>query len=291
MTFPIVGIGASAGGLEAVSDLLAALPSRCGMAFVLVQHLDPAHESLLTELLAKKTAMPVAQAREGVAVEPDHVYVIPPNTTLTLRHQHLHLAMRPSGPARHMPADALLKSLAADCGDASIGVILSGGDSDGALGIEAIKHEGGITFAQEPAQARFPGMPRSAIETGCVDFVLRTSEIARELVRLVRHPYLRALPAQQPGTADSERSAGAKEEEHLRRVFRRLRAAHGANFTHYKRSTLRRRIARRMAVQRIDDTADYVALIERDPTEAATLYHDFLIRVTGFFRDRTPSKG
>src|SRR6185312_9102555 len=205
MTFPIVGIGASAGGLEAVSELLAALPSQCGMAFVLVQHLDPDHESLLTELLAKKTAMPVAQAQEGVVVERDHVYVIPPNTTLTLRDQHLHLAVRPSAPARHMPADALLKSLAADRGDASIGVILSGGDSDGALGIEAIKHEGGITFAQEPAQARFPSMPRSAIETGCVDFVLRAREIAHELVRLVRHPYLRAVSQPVP-QAQSEES-------------------------------------------------------------------------------------
>jgi two-component system CheB/CheR fusion protein len=235
--------------------------------------------------------MPVAQAEEGVAVERDHVYVIPPNATLTVREQHLHLAIRPSAPARHMPADALLKSLAADWGDASIGVILSGGDSDGALGIEAIKHEGGITFAQEPAQARFPSMPRSAIETGCVDFVLRAREIAHELVRLVRHPYLRALPAPRPENADSEGSAGAKEEEHLRRVFRRLRIAHGADFTHYKRSTLRRRIARRMALQKIDDAAEYVALIERDPTEAATLYQDFLIRVTGFFRDPESFEG
>src|SRR6185437_15156625 len=291
MTFPIVGIGASAGGLEAVSELLAALPSQCGMAFVLVQHLDPDHESLLTELLAKKTAMPVAQAEEGVAVERDHVYVIPPNATLTVREQHLHLAIRPSAPARHMPADALLKSLAADWGDASIGVILSGGDSDGALGIEAIKHEGGITFAQEPAQARFPSMPRSAIETGCVDFVLRPREIAHELVRLVRHPYLRALPAPQPENADSEGSTGAKEEEHLRRVFRRLRAAHGADFTHYKRSTLRRRMARRMALQKIDDVAEYIALVEHEPAEAATLYQDFLIRVTGFFRDPDSFEG
>jgi two-component system, chemotaxis family, CheB/CheR fusion protein len=293
MTFPIVGIGASAGGLEAVSELLAALPSRCGMAFVLVQHLDPDHESLLTELLAKKTAMPVAQAEEGVAVERDHVYVIPPNTTLTLRDQHLHLAIRPSAPARNMPVDALLKSLAADWGDASIGVILSGGDSDGALGIEAIKHEGGITFAQEPAQARFPSMPRNAIETGCVDFVLRPRDIARELVRLIRHPYLRAVsePVPQGQSGESGESIGAREEEHLRRVFRRLRAAHGADFSHYKRSTLRRRMARRMALQKIEDAAEYVALIERDPTEAATLYQDFLIRVTGFFRDPDSFEG
>ena len=287
MAFPIVGIGASAGGLEAVSELLAALPSKSGVAFILVQHLDPDHESLLTELLAKRTAMPVTQAEEGVVIEPDHVYVIPPNATLTVSDQRLRLVARPSVPARHMPADALLKSLAADRGDASIGVILSGGDSDGALGIEAIKHEGGITFAQEPAHARFPSMPRSAIETGCVDFVLRPREIARELVRLVHHPYLRAVsrPVPQAQSEESGEIVGAGEEEQLRRVFRRLRAAHGADFTHYKRSTLRRRMARRMALQKIDDAAEYVALIERDPTEAATLYQDFLIRVTGFFRD------
>ncbi|MDE2448961.1 MAG: response regulator [Gammaproteobacteria bacterium] len=293
MTFPIVGIGASAGGLEAVSELLAALPSKSGVAFILVQHLDPDHESLLTELLAKRATMPVRQAEEGLAIEPDHVYVIPPNATLTVSDQRLRLVARPSAPARHMPADALLKSLAADRGDASIGVILSGGDSDGALGIEAIKHEGGITFAQEPTHARFPSMPRSAIETGCVDFVLRPREIARELVRLVRHPYLRTL-SRPVAPAESEESGeivGVGEEEQLRRVFRRLRVAHGADFTHYKRSTLRRRMARRMALQKIDDAAEYVALIERDPTEAATLYQDFLIRVTGFFRDPDSFEG
>jgi two-component system CheB/CheR fusion protein len=293
MSFPIVGIGASAGGLEAISELLAALPSPNGMAFVIVQHLGPDHESLLTELLAKRTGMPVTQAAEGIVIESEHVYVIPPNTTLTISNQRLHLATRPSAPARHMPADALLKSLAADRGDASIGVILSGGDSDGALGIEAVKHEGGITFAQEPAQARFASMPRSAIETGCVDFVLPAREIARELVRLVRHPFLRAVsqPAPQTESEEAGPNIGTREEEHLRRVFRRLRAAHGADFTHYKRSTLRRRMGRRMALQKIDDAAEYVALIERDPAEAATLYQDFLIRVTGFFRDPDSFEG
>ena len=293
MSFPIVGIGASAGGLEAISELLAALPSQNGMAFVIVQHLGPDHESLLTELLGKRTPMPVAQAEEGIVIEPEHVYVIPPNATLTVSDQRLHLATRPSAPARHMPADALLKSLAADRGDASIGVILSGGDSDGALGIEAVKHHGGITFAQEPAQARFASMPRSAIETGCVDFVLPAREIARELVRLVSHPYLCAVPQPVPQAESEEAgpSIGAREEEHLRRVFRRLRAAHGADFTHYKRSTLRRRMARRMALQKIDDVAEYIALVEHDPAEAATLYQDFLIRVTGFFRDPDSFEG
>ena len=295
-TFPIVAIAASAGGLEPISELLAAIPSKIGMAFIVVQHLDPTHESLLPEILAKKTAMPVLPAHEGLAAAPDHVYVIPPNVTLTLRDETLHLAPRQSGHARHMPADALFKSLAEARGDSAIGVVLSGGDSDGALGIQEIKHCGGITFAQEPSSARFPSMPHNAIETGCVDFVLRPDRIARELARLSAHAYLRPLGA--PSTLPTEEApeapeevGTAAEEDHLRRIFRRLRSAHGLDFTHYKRSTLRRRLERRMAVQKIDDRGDYAALIERDPTEAAALYQDFLIRVTGFFRDPESFEG
>jgi two-component system CheB/CheR fusion protein len=286
MPFAIVAIGASAGGLEAVSELLAALPSKSGMAYILVQHLDPHHESLLPEILAKKTAMPVIAAHEGLAVAPDQLYVIPPNATLTLNDDTLHLTPRPSGPARHMPVDALFKSLAECRADSAIAVILSGGDSDGSLGMQEIKHNGGITFAQEPSSARFPSMPRSAIETGCVDFVLRPHQIAHEIARLGGHPYLRLIgapPAQSPEEAPA--AALAAEEDSLRRIFRRLRTAHGVDFTHYKRSTLHRRLARRMALQKIESPADYVALIEDDPTEAATLYQDFLIRVTSFFRD------
>lgn len=292
MSFPIVAIGASAGGFEAVSELLAAVPSKGGMAYVVVQHLDPSHESLLAELLAKKTSMPVMPAHEGLAVAPDHVYVIPPNATLTVRDDRLHLTPRASGPGRHMPADALFKSLAEARGDSAIAVILSGGDSDGALGMQEIKHSGGITFAQEPSTARFASMPRSAIETGCVDFVLRPNQIARELARLGRHPYLRLVsaPAVQP-TDDAPDVRTAAEEDSLRRIFRRLRTAHGVDFTHYKRSTLRRRLARRMALQKIEDPAEYVAFLEGDPAEAATLYQDFLIRVTGFFRDPDSFEG
>ena len=191
--FPIVAIGASAGGLEAVSELLAAAAPRSGMAFIVVQHLDPSHQSLLPEILAKKTTMRVVSAAEGLTVEPDHVYVIPPNATLTLQDDVLRLAPRDRGGARHMPADALFKSLAETRGDSAIGVVLSGGDSDGALGTQQIKHSGGITFAQEPSSARFPSMPRNAIETECVDFVLHPSQIAAELGRLGGHPYLRSV--------------------------------------------------------------------------------------------------
>jgi two-component system CheB/CheR fusion protein len=281
--FPVVGIAASAGGLEALSELLGALPEKNGMAFVVVQHLDPDHDSLLTEILGKKTAMPVHRAEEGLRIEPDNVYVIPPNAALTVDEDRLHLGPRPSGRERHMPADILFRSLADARRESGIGIVLSGGDSDGALGVTAIKHAGGITFAQEPHSAGFADMPRNAIETGSVDFVLRPRAIAHELTRLGRHPYLLAATEEEPEEAAENAPAG--EDKCLRRVFRRLRSAHGVDFTNYKRSTLRRRLARRMALQRLDDPAEYAMLIEKDATEAAALYQDFLIRVTNFFRD------
>jgi two-component system, chemotaxis family, CheB/CheR fusion protein len=283
VTVPIVAIAASAGGLEALSELLAALPAQCGLACIVVQHLDPDHESLLAEILAKKTNLLVMPAHDGVVVEPDHVYVIPPNTTLRMTGDRIGVTPRVSG--RHHPADILFASLAEEHGDGAIGVVLSGGDTDGALGIQAIKHGGGITFAQEPASARFPSMPRNAIATGCVDFVLRPNEIAQELTRLSRHPYLRSTRGPEANTDKTTEAPVGADEEHLRHVFRRLRTAHGVDFSHYKRNTLVRRLARRMALQKTADLADYVALIGSDPAEAAALYQDFLIRVTGFFRD------
>jgi len=276
-------MAASAGGLEAVSELLAALPAESGVACIVVQHLDPGHESLLTEILAKRTSLPVVQAHDGVVAEPDHVYVIPPNTTLSMTGGRIRVTPRASG--LHHPADILFTSLAEERGDSAIGVVLSGGDSDGSLGIQAIKHAGGITFAQEPASARFPSMPRNAISTGCVDFVLRPKEIARELARLSHHPYLRSVVRTDADTNTTMDAQAAGDEAQLRQVFRQLRTAHGVDFSHYKRSTLRRRLARRMALQKTEDLGDYLALIGSDPAEAAALYQDFLIRVTGFFRD------
>jgi two-component system, chemotaxis family, CheB/CheR fusion protein len=283
MRVPIVAIAASAGGLEALSELLAALPAECGLACIVIQHLDPGHESLLADILAKKTSLPVIQAHDGVVAEPDHVYVIPPNATLTLAGNRIHVTPRESG--RHHPADILFTSLAEEHGDGAIGVVLSGGDTDGALGIQAIKLGGGITFAQEPASARFPSMPRNAIATGCVDFVLRPTEISRELTRLSRHPYLRSTAGPEGSTDKTTEAPAGAHEEQLRHVFRRLRTAHGVDFSHYKRNTLLRRLARRMALQKTEELADYIALINSDPAEAAALYQDFLIRVTGFFRD------
>ena len=283
MTVPIVAIAASAGGLEALSELLAALPAACGLACIVVQHLDPDHESLLADILAKRTSLPVLPAHDGVVAESDHVYVIPPNTTLTLTGDRIRVTPRATG--RHHPADILFTSLADEHGDGAIGVVLSGGDTDGALGVQAIKARGGITFAQEPASARFPSMPRNAIATGCVDFVLRPNEIALELTRLSRHPYLHSTRGPEADTDKTTEALAGSNEDHLRHVFRRLRTAHGVDFSHYKRNTLLRRLARRMALQKTEDLADYVALIGSDPAEAAALYQDFLIRVTGFFRD------
>jgi two-component system CheB/CheR fusion protein len=258
VAIPVVAIGASAGGLDAISELLAALPPRPDMAYVLVQHLDPAHESLLPELLAKKTAMPVVQIRDDMDVEAGHFYVIPPNATLTVAQQRFHLTRRPSGAGLHLPIDSLFVSLAEENGSAAIGVVLSGSNSDGSRGVRAIKQAGGIVFAQSPESARFPSMPRNAIETGCVDFVLRPEEIAHSLAQLGRHPYIQPDTKPEPPDAAPDEPLAADDEESLRRVFRTLRTMHSVDFSHYKRSTLHRRLARRMALRNIVNLIDYV---------------------------------
>jgi two-component system CheB/CheR fusion protein len=312
---PIVAIGASAGGLEAICELLAALPSQSGMAYVLVQHLDPAHESLLPEILAKKTAMPVIQIRDDLSVEAGHVYVIPPNAVLTLSDGRFRLTRRKRGGGQHLPIDTFFASVADTRGAAAIGVVLSGGHSDGALGLQAIKQGGGLTFAQTPESARFPSMPQNAIATGCVDFVLDPKRIAEELVSFGLRPLPGSLvlpslatspsPSHlEPHTLGADPSLvgprladlpleiqAAGDEEMLKRVFRVLRTAHGVDFTLYKRSTLRRRLSRRVAVRKADTLSDYLTVLEAEPAEAAALYHDFLIQVTGFFRDPEAFEG
>ena len=279
----VVGIGASAGGLEALIDLFAVLP-RTGMAFIVVQHLDPTHESLLAEILSKKTTMAVSLAVAGEAVQRDHVYVIPADATITVREGLIDLKPRAGTAERPFPVDLLFSSLAVAYGDSAIGVVLSGADSDGSLGLREIKHGGGLTFAQRPESARFPMMPSHAIETGCVDLVLRPNEIAGELARLSRRF---ATAEASPGfTSEGPADAGVEDEEaHLRPIFQRLRSAHGVDFTHYKRTTIRRRIERRMMLRRIESLDEYRESLDRDPAELAALFQDFLIRVTEFFRD------
>jgi two-component system CheB/CheR fusion protein len=279
--FPIVGIGASAGGLEAFSAVLKNLPAETGMAFVIVQHLDPHHETLLVELLSRSTTMGVEQVREGTRVAPNRVYVIPPNTDMVIANGVLNLLSRSTSRGQHMPIDTFLRSLAADQQDRAIGVILSGTNSDGALGIEAVKSEGGITFAQDEKSARFDGMPRAAVATRCVDFILPPELIAKELGRIAGHPYVRGPRTLREDTDENYGTSGTS----LSRIFALLRAATGVDFTLYKHSTIQRRIARRMALHKIDNVDAYVQFLEQNPEEMDALYREILIKVTGFFRD------
>jgi two-component system CheB/CheR fusion protein len=281
--FPIVGIGASAGGLDAFRRLLAALPADTGMAYVLVQHLDPKHESILAELLSKATRMSVAEVTGDVRVEPNHIYVIPPSQDIVLAQGMLKLVPRSRTGGSHMPIDSFLRTLADGQGSQGIGVILSGMASDGTLGLTAIKAEGGIAFAQDPGSAKHDDMPRNAIAAGCVDFVLSPEAIARELKRLGRHPYLSAgEPSGAPGNAPA---AVEEDGEALATIFSLVKKATGADFSAYKKATLQRRIARRMAVNRIETLADYARRLAGDAAEAEALYQDCLICVTSFFRD------
>jgi len=284
VTIRIVGIGASAGGLEAVTELLGALSAGNGMAYIVVQHLDRAHGSVLPEILAKRTSLPVKAATDGELVESDHVYVIPPNATLTVEGDRLRLTERSAGVERHLPVDALFRSLAVACDENAIGVVLSGGDADGSLGIQAIKEQGGVVFAQTPATAQVDSMPRHAIETGCVDMALPPREIAHELQRLGAE-FDSAQQGREPAADGGGDPAARRDEESLRHILWRLRTVHGVDFKHYKHKMLKRRLARRMMLRGVKTLAEYRTLIDGDPAELAALHQDFLIRVTEFFRD------
>ena len=278
-TFPIVGVGASAGGLEAFADLLRNLPDATGAAFVLIQHLDPAHPSLLREALARTTKLPVEAIRDGLRVEPNHIYVTPSNADIGILKGTLNLVPRPTnvrGP--HLPIDFFFKALASDRTNQAIGVVLSGTGSDGTEGLREIKAEGGVTFVQDPHAAKFPGMPQAAIGAGLADFVLPLPELARELGRVGKHPFL-ARPIQ-PSVL-----ASPSEQSDLDKVLVILRAAVGVDFSDYKVTSIRRRLARRMAVHRLTELHEYVQLLRDDPAEASALFDDLLIHVTSFFRD------
>jgi two-component system CheB/CheR fusion protein len=278
-TFPIVGIGASAGGLEAFSELLAHLSLDAAMAFVLVQHLDPKYPSILSEILSRTTPLPVVEVQHGVRVEPGHVYVMPPNTSMTIVKGVLNLAPRSDDRGPHMPIDRFLRSLAEDSKNRAIGVILSGSASDGALGLKAIKAEGGITFAEAPQSAKFDGMPRSAMASGAVDFVLTPKAIAQELIRIGRHPYLGETSVAPP----SEPLADGPEA--LAQIFRMMREKSGLDFTLYRQTTIRRRIARRMLIHGVSTLEAYRRYLEEHPSQVQALSNDLLINVTRFFRD------
>ncbi|HTS46760.1 MAG TPA: chemotaxis protein CheB, partial [Bryobacteraceae bacterium] len=277
--FPVVGLGASAGGLEAFTQFLTALPANTGMGFVLIQHMDPHHESILASLLQRSTKMPIREATEGTVVEPNRVYISPPNSLMTISNGVLSLTTRGPRSFRDYPIDQFFVSLADDLKHRAIGVVLSGTASDGTRGLQAIKTEGGITFAQDTESAQFSSMPASAVASGCVDFALPPDRIAQELARINGHPYIRHAPA---SAEPPDVPAGT---DGLRRILRQLRIASGVDFELYKPAMIVRRIARRMALHRIDSHDRYLELIKKDRAELDALYEDIFIHVTSFFRD------
>ncbi|MES2206192.1 MAG: chemotaxis protein CheB [Pseudomonadota bacterium] len=283
----IVGVGASAGGLEAFKGLLSALPETCAMAYVLVHHLDPSHKSDLSALLATITKLTVLEATQGLKILPKHVYVIPPNTSLTLKHGILQLEPRADASLPYLPIDHFLCSLADDQQANAIAVILSGTGSDGTQGVAAIKAVGGITFAQEETSAKYPGMPQSAIRSGNVDFILPLDQIAAELSRIEHHPFISDLAELRdtPATYNEEIPALLSEDKHFKTILKLLRTTSGVDFSTYRDTTIKRRIVRRMILHAKAGLGDYVELLEKDSTEAEALYNDLLINVTSFFRD------
>lgn len=274
-SFPVVGIGASAGGLEAALALFGALPSDTGMAFVLVQHLDPSHESSLPEILSRGSTIPAVSAENGQTIERNCLYIIPPNTMLTIHDGALRLHSREQNSHPHYPIDQFFGSLAEDQGSRAIGVILSGTASDGAQGLRAIKCAGGTTFSQDEQSAQYGGMPHSAIATGAIDFILPPRAIAQELVRISAHPYLNA-PLQEP-------SEPAKND--LQKIVAMLRKVSTVDFGQYKQTAVLRRVERRMLVGDCEALSEYVAYLERNPAELTALCRDLLVSVSSFFSD------
>ena len=279
--FPIVGIGASAGGLEALQLLLKHLPPSTGLGFVVVQHLDPKHESMLVDILSRATAMPVCQATDGILVKPDRVYVMPPNTGLCLSHGALEVTPGAPGSGPRMPIDRFLRSLAKDRKDKAIGVILSGTGSDGAEGLRAIRAEGGVTFAEDQGSARFGGMPQRAVATGCVDFVMPPQTIAHELARIAHQPWPIAPAAAGKTEAPDQQTAPGD----LSQIFALLRETTGVDFSLYRQAPIQRRIRRRQTLRNAENLQAYVGYLRENPDEIRALYQEILIRVTRFFRD------
>nr|WP_315186766.1 chemotaxis protein CheB [uncultured Albidiferax sp.] len=278
-SFPIVGIGASAGGLAAFEAFFSGMPAGAhpGMAFVLVQHLAPDHRSMLTALVQRNTRMQVREVQDGMVVQVNCAYIIPPNRDMAFLNGALHL-LEPTAPRGHrLPIDYLFRSLAQDQRERAIGIVLSGTGSDGTLGVRAIKGEGGMVMVQNPGSAEFDGMPRSTLATGLVDFELPPAEMPAQLMAYVAHAFGRPPNV---GLASVPLSENA-----LKKIFILLRTHTGHDFSLYKPNTIYRRIERRMAVHQVDTLDSYVKYLQHTPTEVDALFHDLLIGVTNFFRD------
>jgi two-component system CheB/CheR fusion protein len=275
----IVAVGASAGGLEALRQLFAAIPRDTGMAFVVIQHLDPTRPSALVTVLSAMGPLSAVEVTDGMRAEANRIHVIPPGSEMSVREGVLTLTPRREKAGAHRPIDSFFRALADDQGKRAIGVVLSGSGSDGTDGLRAIKDAGGITFAQSPDSAQFRSMPASAIAAGVVEFSLPPRAIAQGLVALSRHPYV--VGTEEAAIADTF------EEARLTAILAAVRRHAGNDFRGYKRSTVLRRVARRIAVRRLGSVTEYAEVLRGDPAEARALADDILIRVTSFFRDPT----
>jgi two-component system CheB/CheR fusion protein len=276
--FPIVGIGASAGGLAAFEAFFSGMPAGDpGMAFVLVQHLAPDHKSILAELVRRYTRMQVFEVTQGMAVKPNCTYIIPPNRDMALVNGALQLLEPEASRGHRLPIDFFFRSLAQDQHERAICIVLSGTGSDGALGARAVKGEGGMVIAENPASAEFDGMPRSAINTGLVDYVLPPAEMPSQLIAYVAHSFGKMSRPISP--------SGPHDQHSLKKIFQLLRAQTGHDFSQYKPNTITRRIERRMAVHQIKELDEYARYLEQTPADVEALFRDLLIGVTSFFRD------
>jgi len=277
--FAIVGIGASAGGLSAIEAFFSALPAdtNTGISFVLVQHLAPDHKSILSDLVRRYTPIPVFEVEDGMVARPNCIYIIPPNRDMALLNGTLQL-LEPSAPRGHrMPIDFFFRSLAHDQHDRAVGIVLSGTGSDGTLGVRAVKGEGGIVMAQSPESTEYDGMPRAAIATGLVDYVLPPAEMPAQLIAYVAHAFGRTHRMAPPALPVVE--------DTLKKILVLLRAQTKHDFSQYKRSTIARRVERRMAVHQIERLDEYLRYLRQTPSEVNALFRDLLIGVTSFFRD------
>ena len=277
INFPIVGIGASAGGLEAFELFFKNVPADCGMSFVLVSHLDPGHASMLSEILQRITSMPVHEALDQTAIQVNNVYIIPPNKDMSIFHGTLHLSPPEQARGMRLPIDSFFRSLAEEQGERAICIILSGSGSDGTLGLRAVHGAGGISFVQEPSTAKYDGMPMSAVQSGLATYIMPVQKIAEQLVEYVKTLADTGIPPSPPVPAEMSE---------LRHIAMLLRAKTGNDFSLYKQSTIRRRVERRMTVHAITKKSDYARYLQNNPAEVQILFKELLINVTSFFRDK-----
>lgn len=271
---PVAGIGSSAGGLEALGKMFSNMPADSGVAFVLIQHLDPVHKSSMVELLARYTKMEVFEIEDGMSVEPNKLYVTPPNKNVGIINDVLHLAVPKEPHGLRRPIDFFLQSLADDVEDYAVGIILSGFGSDGTIGIRAIKSMGGMVMAQEPNSAVSGSMPSSAIDTNLVDYVAPSEKLPEDLISYIKR--LSEKPSERTIKKDKDTLSS------IQKILIMIRNRTGHDFSLYKESTINRRIARRMNVHQVDEVSDYLKYMQKHPKEVNTLFKELLLMLQAF---------